>query len=350
MPKGVIIIKNPNGFGSVYKLSGRRRKPYAIMISNGYDENGKRLRQIIGYAKTKAEGLQILAAYNDCPYDVETSKQTFAEIYKLWEADKFTADSNRNTKKNYLIAFNHCKDIHDMPMCDIRPVNIQNVVDELTSHDSATRCLNLISQMYDFCIRNEILKKNYADAVKINQKKPPKKAKNIFTEEEINRLWEHSQGIEEQYILIQIYSGMRVGEMLALTKADVNLEEHYLNIREAKTENGVRKVPIHDRIYPLIQECLARSKCDALIISIKGKPMSYDNYKRNYFHPCCEKHDMTHESHECRHTFISRATIAGCNPIYIRKIVGHTSLMTLAERTYTHIDIPILLADINKVA
>ena len=78
--------------------------------------------------------------------------------------------------------------------------------------------------------------------------------------------------------------------------------------------------------------------------------MSYDNYKRNYFHPCCEKHDMTHESHECRHTFISRATIAGCNPIYIRKIVGHTSLMTLAERTYTHIDIPILLADINKVA
>ena len=40
-------MKLPNGYGSVYKLSGKRRKPYVSVISTGLDQYGKRLRKRI---------------------------------------------------------------------------------------------------------------------------------------------------------------------------------------------------------------------------------------------------------------------------------------------------------------
>lgn len=47
-------------------------------------ETGRSVRDdiIIGYAETKAEGLQMLASYNDNPYDVKTSKMTFKDLYE----------------------------------------------------------------------------------------------------------------------------------------------------------------------------------------------------------------------------------------------------------------------------
>ena len=56
-------MKLPNGYGSVVKMGGHRRKPYAVRKTVGwrYDQEKDRQVQeyvIIGYAKTKAEGLK----------------------------------------------------------------------------------------------------------------------------------------------------------------------------------------------------------------------------------------------------------------------------------------------------
>ena len=62
-------MRLPNGYGSVYKLSGNRRKPYIARRTIGWDDNGKQLYANIGYYRTRAEALQALAAFNDNPYD-----------------------------------------------------------------------------------------------------------------------------------------------------------------------------------------------------------------------------------------------------------------------------------------
>ena len=68
-------MRLPNGYGSVYKLSGKnRRKPYIARRTIGWDDNGKQLYATIGYYRTKAEALQALAAFNDNPYDLQMSK------------------------------------------------------------------------------------------------------------------------------------------------------------------------------------------------------------------------------------------------------------------------------------
>ena len=58
-------MRLPNGYGGVVKLSGNRRRPYAARITTGWhinDITGKRIQhyQILGYAPTRSEALQIL--------------------------------------------------------------------------------------------------------------------------------------------------------------------------------------------------------------------------------------------------------------------------------------------------
>ena len=62
-------MKLPNGYGTVTKLSGNRRKPY--VVKEGI--SGK--QKPIGYTATREEGLILLAQYNNDPWDIQTDRQ-----------------------------------------------------------------------------------------------------------------------------------------------------------------------------------------------------------------------------------------------------------------------------------
>ena len=73
-------MKNPNGFGTVVKLSGKRRRPYMAKITIGWSEEGKQLRYTVGYFTTKQEALKALGSFEYNPTAVEFSKLKFKEI------------------------------------------------------------------------------------------------------------------------------------------------------------------------------------------------------------------------------------------------------------------------------
>lgn len=79
---GVIELKNPNGYGSVFKLSGNRRKPWAVRITTGWTEEGKQTYEYLGYFTTRQEAMIALADYNSNPYDLSAGKITFKEVYE----------------------------------------------------------------------------------------------------------------------------------------------------------------------------------------------------------------------------------------------------------------------------
>ena len=87
-------MRLPNGYGSVVKMSGKRRKPYMVRKTIGWhldETKGRQIQdfQIIGYAETRAEGLRMLAEYNQNPYDVNVAKVTFSEVYERWSKYKY---------------------------------------------------------------------------------------------------------------------------------------------------------------------------------------------------------------------------------------------------------------------
>lgn len=80
-------MKLPNGFGTVYKLSGNRRNPYVAKKTKGWEIDpktgkSKQLYTVVGYYPTRKEALTALAEFNANPYDVNAAKVTFEDVYE----------------------------------------------------------------------------------------------------------------------------------------------------------------------------------------------------------------------------------------------------------------------------
>ena len=98
-------MKLPNGFGSVYKLSGNRRKPYVAKKTKGWNINpdtgkAKQLYITVGYYSTRKEALTALAEFNANPYDVNAAKVTFADVYERWSDEHLPVSYLLVTVKN----------------------------------------------------------------------------------------------------------------------------------------------------------------------------------------------------------------------------------------------------------
>ena len=96
-------MKNPNGYGTVTKLSGNRRKPWVVKEG----KSGK--QKPIGYTTTREEGLIMLAKYNNDPWDIETDKITLQGLYDLWlekRAVKLGSSNQSSLKSAYSIVPN----------------------------------------------------------------------------------------------------------------------------------------------------------------------------------------------------------------------------------------------------
>lgn len=92
-------MRLPNGYGTVKKMSGKRRKPYIIQVTTGWEivegKKAKQKRATLGYAATRAEGLQVLAEYRKNPYDIEASKKLFRKFSTNGQRQNFLPFPNR---------------------------------------------------------------------------------------------------------------------------------------------------------------------------------------------------------------------------------------------------------------
>ena len=122
-----------------------------------------------------------------------------------------------------------------------------------------------------------------------------------------------------------------------------------ISVIASKTANGIRRVPIADKILPMFKAWYKGSKCEHLLYCPSGTGFDYRNYYDSYFTPLMEQLGMTQTPHCCRHTCISMMVEAGVEPTMIKKIVGHSGAMTLTERVYTHLDIEKLVEAINRI-
>ena len=232
-------MRLPNGYGGVTKLSGRRRKPYMVRKTIGWhidEKTDKKVQDyvVIGYAATKSEALQMLADYNNNPFDVSASKITFKEVYERWSAEKFPTVSDSNVK-GYKASYKACVPLYDKVFKEIKLAELQNVVDTCGKNYPTLRKLKvLLNQLYEYAMKNELCNKDYSeyvDIVKHKGRNPNKRDREKFTKAEIDRLWKASDDKYYQIVLMLIYSGVRISEILNLKREDVNLKEQYFDVK-----------------------------------------------------------------------------------------------------------------------
>jgi integrase len=329
-------MRLPNNYGSVSKLSGNRRKPYIVRKTKGWNENGQAIADIIGYYSTREEALKALADYNQNPYDVDKAKMTFKNLYELWLNKKATKLGQANLKQ-LKCAIKHCRILYTMKYREIKAYHMQGCIDNC-GHGYSTQgtIKNLLKRLDKFALELDIVNKCYSDL--ITSASIPATSKRPFTEEEIEKLWEMKKEPWVDSVLIFLYTGFRISELLSLKISDIDLQNMIIK-GGTKTDAGKNRiVPIHSRILPFVKARVNNN--DVYLFGTMG---SLTYYK--IWNEIMQQAEMAHTPHECRHTFRSRLDSAGANKVCIDLLMGHKST-DVGERIYTHKTIEELRATI----
>lgn len=346
------IMKRSNGMGSVYKVSGNRRKPYVSRVTKGFDNEGKQIYEYLGTFSTQKEAENILNEYTKNPYNLNNLHITFRGVYELWKQEKYPK-IREGTAKAYDTSFNkYCKDLWDIRFVDLRVKNYQDVIDNSNcNYPTRNKIRNFISQISKYAQKNDIVQKDYSQFIDIGKGGHTTKRK-PFTNEDINKLWNNVNEFKwVDSVLILLYSGMRICEMLDLEIQNIHLDEEYpYMVGGCKTDAGRdRCIPIHNRILPLIKNYYEKNKDRKyLITNHNGDQMDYYNYRRNKWDVIMKDFEMDFTPHCTRHTFISLLRSKKADPLNIKRIVGHIS-NDVTDDVYTHIDIKELWETTNLV-
>lgn len=360
-----MALKNPNGFGSVYKLSNssHRRNKWGVRKTAGWEinpETGKR-KQIyinIGYFPTRDLAMQALANFNENPYDIKTDSITFAEVYEKWSAGYFPTLSNPSSIRTVTAAYAYCSNLYDMRMKDIRVSHLEGTIINATVGDSTkARIKSLFNMMYKYALAHDIVEKDYASVMFANGnpiKGGTTKEAIPFTNDEIMRLWDLVDHVPfTDMVLIGIYSGWRPQELSILKISDIDLEAGTMK-GGLKTDAGKNRiVPIHSLIMPLIEKRTKEAvalKSEYLFNDPKGQQgthMTYDKYRKR-FSKVMDILGFKHRPHETRHTFITKAKDAHVNEYILKLIAGH-AIDDITEKVYTHRSIEQLKEEIEKI-
>ena len=389
-------MKNPNGYGTIKKLSGKRRRPFAVYVTTGFEMSkdvpdidflqdilsedlyrqvsdqyeaykskilptAKQKQKYIGSYATKPEALIALADYNKNPYDIDKRNTTFKQVYDILYEQKFSK-MKKQAKSSYVSAFKKCVEIENVRMIELRKSHMQKVVDDYADKSKSTQAniLSLFSSVYKFCLENDIVEKNYAEFVNITSEKASKE-KVPFTRNEIALVWSNLDWTYQptlqknrsnamygrtfmDSVLMMIYTGCRISELLAIRTEDVHLEERWMLVRGTKTKAAHRIVPLHKKIMPLIEKRMTGE----YLFEVEGKPIKYNAYSRFFFDPMCESLKLKHTAHECRHSFATYSAASSMNKTLVKKIIGHAS-QDITDDVYTHAFIEDLVCEIDKL-
>lgn len=368
--------RRPNGSGTVVTLSGRRRKPFCAKVT--LDErnpvNGEKKRLVIGTFETYQEALNALSLYSLTKNNTISKKEameidsevyqkvqekmskkvpTFLDIYYILDKDDFSLLSP-HTQNNMHGAIKHLKKLHYLKIDQITLKMIQDVFDEDGSnHGTQVHMKTICTKVFRYAVVNQYISRDddYTSYIRV-AKYEESDMHRPYTINEILAL--KRAGTPEAHImLIFIYTGLRINEMLNINRDNIHIDEKcdddgterlisYM-ITGSKTKAGKNRiVPIHDDIKQyVIDELLKPEK--------RLVDVSYPNFtNRTVLIKVNKLLDTHHTMHDTRKTFATLCQMNNLN-VYIRKkVLGHR-MNDITFDVYTNESKNRLWTEINKI-
>ena len=148
-------------------------------------------------------------------------------------------------------------------------------------------------------------------------------------------------------IFLCLYSGLRIGELIALQWSDIDFVKGVLTVSkschdgkdgliidEPKTATSRRMIPLPKQLLPMMK-ALKRRSVSPFVVSASGNPVSVRSYQRS-FELLLKKLKIPHKGfHSLRHTFATRAIECGMDVKTLSEILGHKN-PTVTLNRYAH--------------
>ena len=225
---------------------------------------------------------------------------------------------------------------------------------------------SVLKQGFKFALMQDLIIKDPTLSLKLPQ----------ATEKEVQALTRDEQKTIEEYclkhnksnylgIVICLYTGIRLGELLALTWEDINFEDKLLYIKKTsytskvngknqiiidkpKTKKSNRIIPIPNKLLVLLDIQKRASSCDYIIATKQNKMVETRSYQRT-FESILSKCGIKHYNFHClRHTFATRALELGMDIKTLSEILGHTNVAITLNR-YAHSLLDYKIQEMNKI-
>lgn len=311
--------KRANGTGTIFKLHGARRRPWAIQKAGVY----------LGYYETEKAAQEALERLTDYNPGVNYNL-TFEDVYKRWKKEHYQ-DITPAVQKQYDYAFETVfADLHGRKYRELRASDYQAILDRYSDKSESTtgKYKQLITQMNTWAIRDELVTVNYASLVKVRGRSA--EHHKPLTEAEIELI--RTDGSEAaRVVLCLLATGMRINELFTLPLS--NYHGTYV-IGGEKTEAGI------DRIIPIRPEGREHFAHFAELAAEKGGLRLIDGYDGNRTAANFRKRDYAKllkrlgidpgkTPHSTRVTYATRAaTDDALAPATLGKVLGHRSFST----------------------
>lgn len=344
-------MKRANGTGSIIKLSGSRRNPWAVRVPVR-DRRGRVRQKYLSYHAKAIDAQTALEEYNRTHTTMETSQEdcTLQQVYDLWSARKY-AKAKSASIYSYRASWLRISCLADKKMRRITIDDLQRIIDtderDGLSHSSITNDKMLIKALYKFAMERDIVSKDYSAFIELPSV-APKYEKGVLTDLQLAQIEKMAAaGVPwADVALILCYTGFRISELLSLTAFHYDVEHNCLR-GGVKTEAGKnRVVPVHPKIEPYLRKRMAEKS--PTIIALNGKPVSGELF-RKYFKELMNTIGAPNATpHWCRHTFASLLHRAGADELAVKRMMGHAD-KNVTEH-YTHVDMEFLRRELMKIA
>ncbi len=351
-------MKRANGTGSVVKLSGNRRRPWAVKVS-GRNKYGHVIQRIVSYHERAADAQQALEEYNRAKASgaapaVDKLALTVADVFAAWSAREYrklkpASITSHNAAWNKRVSRFAPRKMRDMTLDEW-----QSLLDEDEDAGLSQSTINndalLIKALYGYSMERDIVGKDYSrylDIPSVGAKRP----RDALNDLQLAQLTQLAAGgfPWADTALMLCYTGFRVSEFLQLTRFSYHPEDGGYLQGGLKTDSGRNRiVPIHGKIRPYLQGWMDRGG-EAIICDGRGKPLASERY-REHFHEVAVKLGVPNATpHWCRHTFATLLHSAKADPLTIKWLLGHSTKSDITAH-YTHETIDTLKEAIGLLA
>lgn len=322
---------------------------------------------------------------------IAKSKDTFIEILTKYVKQKHKdgLTSNRSYGRELFTIQqieNTCSNFINKPIQKITVEDIEKSKEDIKqySNESIGKIWSTIKKVFQIAYSRRKIQYNIMldeTLTKPISSKPNKKIKALTIEEE-NKLIDvlNNQEYNHKYrdiILLQLYTGMRIGEVLALSIDCIDLKNNTLAVyrtltqddnyhvmmgehtktykKSSGTDNGKRTFPMTINVKNIITKIINNK-----ISNLNGL-LFWDNQNQTYITPSeinsylkriNNKYHITSQSihsHRLRHTFITRCKEQGVSVDVIKKIVGHVKESSLTDDVYTDVFINFMNQELKKI-
>lgn len=320
-------------FGKRHQKSGFKTKPEAEQAQSEDMQNAN-----AGGNSTKDKNIK----FKDV---VENFISLYAEV-------NLKTSTVRSYKDHYKL---HLKDFFkDIKLVDINTMIISHFIKQKQSEGLSSKTINniltSIGTVFNWAIENGYIMFNPVQRVK--KLKVEHQEMSFLTKDEIEAVLDFAQKNYTDFyplLLTAIYSGMRRGEILALTWDCVNFKKSTLKVTKTlhkgvittpKTKNSVREIKVPQKLIEVLQDLKQKSKPNEMNLVFSqsnGKFLDADNMIKRRFNKVLDGAGVARvRFHDLRHTYASLLLAKDLNIKYIQKQMGHASF-EITMNTYAHL-------------